>query len=136
MLGNVTGAVSRFHEVWSQLGETNSREATLISRIDSVPKKGGLVPYKEVAVETNLNSDSSSTSYSGVRETGEDHDPQPLGVDGPGALRRARTSWREGIERQVEWFEHYEKRWKGRRQGGEEQPDVSSQLTPEGTEMS
>lgn len=90
MLGNLTDVVSCSHGVWSQLGETNSREATLISRIDSVPKNGGLVPYKEVAVETNLNSDSSSTSYSGVRETGEDHDPQPLRADGPGATKKSK----------------------------------------------
>lgn len=39
VLENMTDAVSSPHEVWSQLGKTNSREAIIISRIDSVPKK-------------------------------------------------------------------------------------------------
>lgn len=39
VLGNVTDAGSCSHEIWSQLGKTNSREAIIISRIDSVPKK-------------------------------------------------------------------------------------------------
>lgn len=55
---------------------------------------------------------------------------QPFGLDSWVTLQGASVWWRDGGEREVERFVLYEERRSWRREGDEEQPDVSSLLRP------